>query len=109
MEGGILIFAQVMFIIVATFGGIIGISLLARIIWRLTGRVPGNQVVRSTHSADIERLQTAIDAIAIEVERISEAQRFTTTLLSNRLPNPTDDRSVERPLRGSGFEIETPK
>lgn len=33
-------------------------------------------------SARMERMEHAIDAIALEVERISEGQRFTTKLLS---------------------------
>ena len=32
----------------------------------------------------LERMVTAIDSIAVEVERISEGQRFTTKLLSER-------------------------
>jgi hypothetical protein len=32
----------------------------------------------------LERMEQAIEAIAVEVERISEAQRFTTKLLSER-------------------------
>jgi hypothetical protein len=32
----------------------------------------------------LERMEQAIDAIAVEVERISEAQRFTTRLLADR-------------------------
>jgi hypothetical protein len=32
----------------------------------------------------LERMETAIDSIAVEVERISEGQRFTTKLLSDR-------------------------
>jgi hypothetical protein len=32
----------------------------------------------------LERMEQAIDAIAVEVERISEGQRFTTRLLSDR-------------------------
>jgi hypothetical protein len=35
--------------------------------------------------ARIERIEHAVDAIAIEIERISEAQRFTTRLLSDRV------------------------
>lgn len=35
-------------------------------------------------AARLERMEHSIDAIAIEVERISEAQRFTTKLLSER-------------------------
>lgn len=39
----------------------------------------------------LERMELAIDSIAVEVERISEGQRFTTKLLSerpDRLPLP---------------------
>ena len=36
----------------------------------------------------LERMEQAIDAIAVEVERISEGQRFTTRLLSERLKDP---------------------
>ena len=32
----------------------------------------------------LERMEMAIDSIAVEVERISEGQRFTTKLLSDR-------------------------
>jgi tetrahydromethanopterin S-methyltransferase subunit G len=34
----------------------------------------------------LEHIEHAIDAMAIETERISEAQRFTTKLLSERTP-----------------------
>jgi hypothetical protein len=34
--------------------------------------------------ARLERMEQAIDSIAVEVERISEGQRFTTKLLSER-------------------------
>jgi hypothetical protein len=34
--------------------------------------------------ARLDRMEQAMDAIAVEVERISEAQRFTTKLLSDR-------------------------
>jgi hypothetical protein len=35
---------------------------------------------------DLQHLVHAIDSIAVEVERISEGQRFTTQLLSERVP-----------------------
>jgi hypothetical protein len=35
-------------------------------------------------SSRLERMEQAIDSIAVEVERISEGQRFTTKLLSER-------------------------
>jgi hypothetical protein len=34
----------------------------------------------------LERIEQAVDAIAVEVERISEGQRFTTKLLSEARP-----------------------
>jgi hypothetical protein len=39
-------------------------------------------------SARLERMEQAIDSIAVEVERISEGQRFTTKLLSERSSAP---------------------
>ncbi len=36
----------------------------------------------------LERMEQAIDSIAVEVERISEGQRFTTKLLSERTADP---------------------
>jgi hypothetical protein len=35
-------------------------------------------------TARLERMEQAIDSIAVEVERIAEGQRFTTKLLSER-------------------------
>ncbi len=47
--------------------------------------------------ARLERMEQGIDAIAVEVERISEGQRFTTKLMSERsaqsaLPGSTEGR-----------------
>ncbi|PYP77410.1 MAG: hypothetical protein DMD35_14825 [Gemmatimonadetes bacterium] len=39
-------------------------------------------------TARLERMEQAIDSIAVEVERISEGQRFTTKLLSERTAAP---------------------
>jgi len=36
----------------------------------------------------ISRVETSIDAVAVEVERISEGQRFTTRLLADRAGAP---------------------
>ena len=38
----------------------------------------------SAIEARMERMEQAVDAIAVEIERISEGQRFTTKLLSER-------------------------
>lgn len=54
---------------------------------RLNDRSPSQ---RSFGSSDdrLARIEQAVDAIALEVERISEGQRFTTKLLSERTNRP---------------------
>jgi len=42
------------------------------------------------------RLEQAVDAIAIEVERMSESQRFVTKILAERLPNGQAPSSLSR-------------
>ena len=49
-------------------------------------------------SARLERMEQAIDSIAVEVERISEGQRFTTKLLSERSGAPMGG-DVSPPVR----------
>ena len=39
-------------------------------------------------TARLERIEQAVDAVAVEVERISKGQRFTTKLLSERKSAP---------------------
>src|SRR6266545_1556049 len=59
----------------------IGVPLVRGIVkrWERDDAVPK---IPSDLSARMERMEHAIDAIAVEVERISEGQRFTTKLLS---------------------------
>jgi hypothetical protein len=57
----------------------------------LQPKVPAEVTVR------LERIEQAVDAVAIEVERISEGQRFTTKLLSDR----TGDTASEPRRRGA--------
>lgn len=46
---------------------------------------PSRDVLESRASAErLERIEMAVEAMAVEIERISEGQRFTTRLLSNR-------------------------
>jgi hypothetical protein len=46
-------------------------------------RSPGPSIAPDVQ-ARLERMEQALDSIAIEVERISEGQRFTTKLLAER-------------------------
>jgi hypothetical protein len=45
---------------------------------------PAPQGMPPELTARLERMEQAMDAIAVEVERISEGQRFTTKLLAER-------------------------
>jgi len=45
----------------------------------------------------LERIEQAVDAIAIEVERISEGQRFTTKLLTERASDASRFTEPRRP------------
>ena len=90
------IFAMIVGSVLATAAGMTAIVLGGRVLWRLGSRAGKEDSARpAVTRADLERLEIAIEAIAIEVERISEAQRFTATLLSERLP----ERTAERPAR----------
>lgn len=53
----------------------------ARLMWK-RARNPARPTALPDDSRRLERLEQGVDAIAIEVERISEGQRFVTRLLS---------------------------
>ena len=57
---------------------------LARAYARRMERGSAVAQIPSEVTARLERMEQAIDSIAVEVERISEGQRFTTKLLSER-------------------------
>ena len=52
---------------------------------RIEGRPAAAQIAPAT-DARLDRIEHAVEAIAVEVERISEGQRFTTKLLAERSP-----------------------
>jgi len=51
-------------------------------------KVRGDSRSLPLDEARLERIEQAVDSIAIEIERISENQRFTTKLLSERVTTP---------------------
>jgi hypothetical protein len=57
---------------------------LSRRIWHRGGPRP---VVDLENSPRLQRMEQAIESIALEVERIGEAQRFTTKLLAEKQPD----------------------
>jgi hypothetical protein len=60
----------------------------ARTLWKRSNRPAPPPAVFTEAAQRLERLESAVDAIAIEVERISEGQRFVTKLLSEAQPAP---------------------
>jgi hypothetical protein len=73
-------FAQVVVIIVSLVGSLALIGVAAAYALRPLKRPPRIQ----QSDERLEHLQQSVDAIAVEVERIAEAQRFTTKLLADR-------------------------
>ena len=63
---------------------IIGAPIARAIARRIEGGPRHNVGLGDDASARLERMEQAIDAIAVEVERIAEGQRFTSKLLAER-------------------------
>jgi HPt (histidine-containing phosphotransfer) domain-containing protein len=68
---------------------------LAKAYARRIEREPRQPAMPPDVTARLERMEQALDSIAIEVERISEGQRFTTKLLSER--NTTGASGLSKP------------
>jgi hypothetical protein len=60
-------------------GGHVALQLLGLVVWRFTRRLRDDDYATAPKAVDeqrIEYLQQSVDAIALEVERIGEKQRF---------------------------------
>jgi hypothetical protein len=78
----------------------VGLTLLgAYFVWRLAPRAPRQEML-AEEEADprLERIQQSLDAIGLEVERIGEAQRFTTKLVVEQA-----DAASPKPPRDAGI------
>ena len=81
MDSEVLAFAQVAVIIVLLAGTLSAITVgLVRGLSSKSKRLNTGD----THNLQLEQLQQSVDAIAVEVERIAEAQRFSAKLLAER-------------------------
>lgn len=56
----------------------------ARLLWKRATQGPPQPAIDRETAERLRRLESGVDAIAIEVERISEGQRFVTKLMSER-------------------------
>ena len=85
MDGDVLKFAQVMFVLASV--GAFGVITYVAAKYALRPFRKQNLQSGAMPQIDdsrFERLEHAVDAIAVEVERISEAQRFSAKLLSEK-------------------------
>lgn len=68
----------------------------ARMMFRRSNQPkPSPQLLEGT--ARLERIEQAVDAMSIEIERISEGQRFVTQIMSSRAPAPALVERTESP------------
>ena len=58
---------------------------ISRMFWR-RGSMPRQAPPQAENAERLARMEQAIDSIAIEIERVSEGQRFVTRLMSDRQP-----------------------
>ena len=71
----------------------------ARRMWKGTGRAPVPTPFPAESAQRLERLEQGMEAIAIEIERVSEGQRFVTRLLSEAAPGATVGSGSQQPER----------
>jgi hypothetical protein len=86
-------------VFIAVFLGPLAVG-LARMMWKRSSR-PALPPIFNETAQRVERLEQSLDAIAIEIERVSEGQRFVTKLLSesHQLPALTGARAEPVPAR----------
>jgi hypothetical protein len=85
-------------IVMFIMGGVTIIGLpIARAFARRMDREAAGPQLQPDVTARLERVEQALDTIAVEVERISEGQRFTTKLLSERLTRPPEGAALAPP------------
>lgn len=85
MDPDVITFAVVCTTIVGTVGCLVAIGVTARLFLMRAKRLAERPAVDDNR---LRHLEQAVDAIAVEIERISEAQRFQTKLLADREKEP---------------------
>jgi hypothetical protein len=86
MDPDVANFAVVAVIIVGMVGSLSGI-----LVWMMRGlkqKTSARELPNPLYEQRLDQLQQSVDAIAVEVERIAEAQRFSAKLLAERSDTP---------------------
>ena len=67
---------------------------MSRWIWRRSSKGPAVSTAQLSPQVDqrLERLEQGVEAIAIEIERVTEGQRFVTKLLSEQATNASREK-----------------
>jgi len=84
MDPDILKIAQLAAIAIMTGGGVVVLWGVTRWINTRTSRPLRDAQRPPIDDARLERLEAAVESIAVEVERIGESQRFTAKLMAER-------------------------
>lgn len=95
-------------VVFGTFGGgVVALGLVTRVVlaWTRRPAVSSVEPVTGVDDGRFARLEQAVEAIAVEVERVAEAQRFTTQLLSDRALRLPAERGEPDPTRKPGWAI----
>ena len=86
LDPDVINFAGVMVTIVGSIAALSGIYLASK--WGVASAKKSEALPSPHFDSRLEQLQQSVDAIAIEVERIAEAQRFSAKLLAGREAEP---------------------
>jgi hypothetical protein len=82
MDPDVITFAGIATVIVAMLGSLAMIGVTS---WRFIRKAPSAPKQMDNETLQrLEQLQQSMDSIAIEVERIAEAQRFTARLMAQK-------------------------
>lgn len=85
--------AQSFFMTIAVIA--LGIPIIRAITRRWVDRAPTSIVqIPSDVTARLERIEQAVEAVAIEVERIAEAQRFSAKLMADQRALPRSEPAL---------------
>ncbi|HUF64724.1 MAG TPA: hypothetical protein VMM17_01995 [Gemmatimonadaceae bacterium] len=76
----------------------------SRMMWKYAAAAPARSVIPPETAGRLERIEQAVEAIAIEVERVSEGQRFVTKLMSEVKPVPALDSARMQPTTHTSRE-----
>ena len=102
-------FSSYMQVVIVATVCFVATGLVGRILWRVGSRIrPGSRAEGVISEDRFHSLETAVDTIAIEVERVSEAQRY----MMGQLDASNQLRRAERaelplPNRSAG-QVNTP-